>query len=292
MGEPAQPSPDRQGDQTRPPTRPPRIWVQAVTPVLAEQWLQANPRNRRLRRPYIAQLAGIMRRGEWRFNGDAIRRTPDGALLDGQHRLSAVVEADATVDMLIVEGLEEEAQDTIDRGLRRMLSDTLDMRGYSDAKNLAAALSWLHRFQTGSVWWVKGGAAFPTPAQALELLHQHPGLPNSLRVGSAAKEASFRYPPSLAVALHYLMVQCDSAAADLFFERFIGGYALDEGDAILRLREQVARRGERRLREPPAYVAAWTIKAWNAWRAGRSVRQLRWTGRTGTSVEPFPTLEC
>lgn len=49
----------------------------------------------------------------------------DGELYDGQHRLLAVVQADVTVPMLVVCGLEPNARVTIDQGRTRSVGDVM-----------------------------------------------------------------------------------------------------------------------------------------------------------------------
>lgn len=88
-----------------PDTDEPTAVVIDVTPELARVWLRANTRNRNTRERAVTEYARDMVAGHWNLNGEAIKFAYDGSLLDGQHRLRAVIEADATVQMLVVVGL-------------------------------------------------------------------------------------------------------------------------------------------------------------------------------------------
>lgn len=88
--------------------------IENVTPELAESWLARNTANRRMRRATAEAYARDMESGDWRENGDAICFAVDGTLLDGQHRLTAVVLSGISVPLLIVRDLPRETQDTKD----------------------------------------------------------------------------------------------------------------------------------------------------------------------------------
>lgn len=67
--------------------------VETITPEIAKTMLGENVNNRRISRDNVNLFAREIRNGEWRFNGEAIKFGKDGRLLDGQHRLLAVIAA-------------------------------------------------------------------------------------------------------------------------------------------------------------------------------------------------------
>jgi hypothetical protein len=64
-----------------------------------------------------------MKRGEWVATHQAVAFSKGGALLDGQHRLSAVVETGATVPMLVARDVPTRAFAVMDCGLKRGMRD-------------------------------------------------------------------------------------------------------------------------------------------------------------------------
>src|SRR3990172_8052075 len=77
-----------------------------VTPNPPREWLRTNTHNRKLRDRAVADYARDMTAGHWTLNGEAIKFATDGTVLDGQHRLRAVIDSDVTVQMLVVVGLD------------------------------------------------------------------------------------------------------------------------------------------------------------------------------------------
>jgi hypothetical protein len=101
----------------------------SVSPALAARWLERNESNRTVREGRVNALAEAMRRGEFVVTGDTIKFAPDGRLLDGQHRLWAVLESGVTVQMLVAYNIAPEAQVVMDTGAARKFADTLKWKG-------------------------------------------------------------------------------------------------------------------------------------------------------------------
>ena len=66
--------------------------VQVITPELAEQYLTKNTNNyRSMSNSVVNAYATDMKTGNWKFNGDSIKFNKSGILVDGQHRLAAIM---------------------------------------------------------------------------------------------------------------------------------------------------------------------------------------------------------
>jgi hypothetical protein len=117
-----------------------------VTPDLARQWLskQVPGENRSLRPSVVKFYAAQIKEGRveayWQpliFSGDR--------LLDGQHRLHAIVMADKPVDVLVVRGVPESAMSVLDTGVSRKGSDVLSLHGAANPNQAAAVVGHLIR---------------------------------------------------------------------------------------------------------------------------------------------------
>ena len=72
-----------------------RSRVQKISPEKAAEMLAANTANRPLSRSTVQAFAEAMRRGDWLVTHQGIAVDTNGVLVDGQHRLAAVIEARA-----------------------------------------------------------------------------------------------------------------------------------------------------------------------------------------------------
>src|SRR6185503_5365241 len=93
-------------------------------------------RNMRFRQ--VSSYATDMEAGDWDFNGETVKFSKEGFLLDGQHRLKAIIDSGTTQTLIVVYGLDMKSQATIDRNIVRKFSDTLRME-YKEPNHLALA---------------------------------------------------------------------------------------------------------------------------------------------------------
>lgn len=109
------------------------IYTQKVTPELAQKLLDSNHANNRKIKPKIIEMyARLMSKGLWRCdNGEGIKISQEGKILDGQHRLAGVIEYGKPVEMLFFSGIPEAAITSIDDGVKRTLSDAMIINGKS-----------------------------------------------------------------------------------------------------------------------------------------------------------------
>lgn len=73
-----------------------------VSPQLAEAMLSRRKNQRPVSKPWVATLAGMMRAGKWTVSPAPIAFDTQGNLVDGQHRLLAVVDSGVTCPFLVL----------------------------------------------------------------------------------------------------------------------------------------------------------------------------------------------
>lgn len=156
----------------------------AGTPRKAAEYLERNTANRPLSRRTVREFAEAMRRGEWRVTHQGIAFDTEGALVDGQHRLAAVVEADMPVELTVFTEVPVGAFDVLDTGRRRNAADVLAIEGEKSPVMLAAMVRtvWLYENRPELNW--SGGDAGVSNHQIVLTLEQHPTLRDFVGWGS------------------------------------------------------------------------------------------------------------
>ena len=242
-----------------------------VTPALAEKWLRQNTHNRNLREKVVISYARDMEAGRWAENGEAIKFGADGTLLDGQHRLNALALAGVTLPMLVITGLANATQETMDAGAKRRTADAFGLRGETNAPVLSSI--------TKRVWmWEQGDYRFngpaPTTTEAAALLDERPDLRRSADI-AVRVHGSFRgLPQSITGTAHHLFTRIDGNEAVWFFQRLADGAELPAGHPILTLRTRAMTEAADRRRTPGDRHMAYLIRAWNAVREGRPLTRI------------------
>lgn len=110
-----------------------------ITPELAAAWLaNKNQRNRPIRKMVVREYASMMP-GAWRLEPSSpICFGKSGRLLNGQHRLRAVVMSGATVPMYIVGDVDDDLQEVMDTGRPWTTADKLAITERKNATCVAA----------------------------------------------------------------------------------------------------------------------------------------------------------
>lgn len=241
-----------------------------LTPGLARVLLDRNPGNRRLRENDVENYARNIANGQWAFNGEAIIVAADGTLNDGQHRCSAVVQADRAITVPLIIGVERTTRTTLDQGRTRAIADYLAMEGFLYTAQLGAAAHMIWRHKTwGHIGG--GGKQCATKAELLDLVSENPSICDSV-VKAHRPAAAAHGGASLIAFCHWVFWQAAGKdAPDEFVEKLLGGVGLLSRNPILYIRNRlVAERG--RLR--PNDKAELIFRAWNAWRKGEAPRTL------------------
>lgn len=261
---------------------PPTVEIVDATPTMAESWLAKNPNNRNLRQPVVASYARDMVSGNWRLNGETLKFDQAGKLIDGQHRLSAVIAADVSVSMVVMRGVDADVMDTVDVGAKRIYADALKLQGEDNPTTLAAvvrrAVMWQQCARTNT------GAVRPTAGEMNNFIEANPQIRTS--AGVAARYATKTFLPASVIGLcHWLFSPLDPDEADWFLARVADGdgVAADSPIAALRLRIVRFRVGGGRETEALALM----ILAWNAHRAGGSRSKLQMP-KGGLAPANFP----
>jgi hypothetical protein len=100
-----------------------------ISPAIAAQLLTKNfSTNRKLSPSAIARYASEMVKGEWGV-GAGISFSEDGYLVDGQHRLNAVIKAGVEVPFLVTTGVPSDSYRTYDQSMTRTAAHLLTIGG-------------------------------------------------------------------------------------------------------------------------------------------------------------------
>ena len=101
--------------------------VLLVTPEMAKAYLEKNTDNRNKRGWWVSGLANQIKRGEWIPTHQGVGITKSGKLIDGQHRLEAIVEANIPVQIMVTTGVRDDAYKVLDNGIKRTMADLTGM---------------------------------------------------------------------------------------------------------------------------------------------------------------------
>lgn len=117
------------------------VKVVDITPSIAAEMLAKNTNNRALKPSVVEKYKRDLLSGKWIFGTSAIRVASDGTLLDGQHRLKAIIDANVTVKMVVINNMSKDAIRVIDSGSSRSVSDMFKIEGSAYANSLGGIIT-------------------------------------------------------------------------------------------------------------------------------------------------------
>jgi hypothetical protein len=279
------------------------VQVETISPFTAEQYLKRNTNNRTVSKAKLYELQTEIGEVGWRLLPDVIAFDTDGVLLNGQHRLTVISKGSRGVPMLVGRGFERTAMDSMDRGKKRNLGDTLSLRGEKYAQALGSVIRGLHQYEKLHSFSPNGGGrSSATESVLLGYFYDEarPDLAIDLRRAVAqhyGKNVFGISSTDLTIIMYCIEQAHGPDEATAFFSALRLGENLQQDNPVWHLRDRLmksqqaqasnTRRNDLLSRK---VTAALIIKAFNAWVQGDSVKNLRWRPG-GSRPEPFPLVD-
>jgi hypothetical protein len=256
-----------------------------VTPRRAEEYLATRGPNRAVMGGTVLRLAQDMAADHWQRTHQGIAFDDKGHLLDGQHRLQAILQSGRPQTLLVTRGLDSAALEAIDIGAKRSTYQVLAIAGHKNASTLAGALSLALLFYDGRL---KRGWPYPTVAEQLQFLYDNPSIVDGMEWGMYCNAKSNILPASVVAFAYHEFRQHAPVLVEGFMQELITGEELAPRSPILAVRQWLLddRRGNFHRRNRWKLLGV-TIKAWNAVLQERELRLPREGMRED---EPMPAI--
>ncbi|MBO1414666.1 hypothetical protein J0670_08635 [Streptomyces sp. FH025] len=255
------------------------IAVETVDPETAKKWLaESNYGNRQLSQGHVTGLAGALERGEWQTHHQGIAFSPDGRLLDGQHRLAAIVQATRSAQLVVARGVDPAAFSVMDTGKKRTARDILFLKEEKRAQHLAASLRGLHMYRTAPKLSWSGPSSMCSHDQLLKLLTENPRIREALDKGFSIYREVCLSVTAATVGWYVTSTERPDVDQSDWYEGLVTGANLKRYDPRLTLRNTMLalKQGKSlRKRDDSRAHLAFYLKAWNAWAEGRTIKLLR-----------------
>jgi len=250
-----------------------KMQLKTITPETAARFLTKNSKNRPMQPRTWAKYSEDMKRGEFIQTGDTIKFSKKGALLDGQHRLKAIVESGMTQAMFVATGLDDESFAYMDVGKKRSISDTLSIEGCKNSAAVGAALRTLHQLRAAeriSVTAIVSRGGMRSYV-LLELFKKEPTLEDF--VTDITRFSFFRkFFGSGVLGMFYDKYQENPALVLSFIEQIDRGANLSEKSPILYLRNYMMKEELSSYKMAMGMRYYLIAKIWEDYRTGKAKR--------------------
>jgi len=204
--------------------------IETIDPHRAATYVACGSRNRRISRVHVEAIARDLAENRWVFNAQPICFARGGRLLDGQHRLQAVILAKRSIEVPVVRGLDELVCLTYENSTKRRtdLGDQLGSFGDRALVYAMANLLWRHERRTPLMRQAKA-----TQGEIRQIVLEHPRL---LILRSFARRMGDFGRASVLGYAAYVMERENAVFAADFLAALETGANLRPGSPILSLR--------------------------------------------------------
>lgn len=256
-----------------------KLEVVTMTPEWASRILaKQNTKNRHMRPGRVQKYSHAIKSGEWKLTQQGIAIGSDGVLLDGQHRLAAIVEAGVPVQIAMATDCDPSIFTVIDTGAGRTASDALYLAGAVHTVAASAGLKayMMCKRHPDKVW--TGVALIPTHAEIVDAYNDRQediDWASALGNNSYAGYRHLNRAAVTALSLLALDAHWDGETIETFCSKLRNGDGLMADCPILRLRAALANglltSKSRHTSLIQSHLAC-LIKTFNYWNQGVSMR--------------------
>jgi hypothetical protein len=226
---------------------------------------------RRVEQSEVDALARQMAAGLFVLNGDALKFNGD-RLLDGQHRLLAVVKAGVPVWFSVARNVPLAAFPTIDTGRVRTTATLLGLEGTAYSIEIAAGARLAMLYERHGSFFAPGANYART--EIVAYVKDAEGA--WVDIGRFIKTLKgLPLQVSIAMALSFLVRAKYKTESECFLRDLASGVSLREDQPVRVLRERLLANKVKRAKLATYVLGAFTIKAWNAELSGGSMQVLK-----------------
>lgn len=248
-----------------------KLSTETITPEFAQQLLDGGGNNRPRSEAAVQRYAADMKAGRWNNNGQGLIFTEDMVLLDGQHRLAAVIASGTPTEFNITVGVDPETFVTMDTGKHRSMSDVLAIEGFKNTVTFAS----ICRTSYGYISGLTINNEF-TRGTLEGFARKHP-YAQEVAAMLENSSAGRHIPKGVIGGVLFLANEQHGLDAEVsgFLKGVLRGEGLFRGDPRMTIREWIAASRASRATMRREVVFAGVTRAWNAYATGKEITTLR-----------------
>lgn len=252
--------------------------IENITPNMATKYLRKNKKNRNISRISVERYAESMENGSWKYNAFPIVFDQDGLLMDGQHRLHAIILSGHTIKCKVVRGMDSDVFSTIDIGKYRGKADFLSSIGLKYSVQMAASLQYILNYRKNQFSALLSSQ--DTSAQEIiDLSNTEENLIESVKFIARYGNKQKILPPSISSAMHYIFCEINPNLAHNFFDQLYTGTNLPPDSPILKLRNKQLDYRINRLVQSRKAVLMDVITCWNCYISGEQMPNIKYNDK-------------
>jgi len=247
-----------------------------ITPNIAKEMLEKNVSNRRVNHHIVNQYSSDMTKGQWKIDtGEVIKVSKTNIILDGQHRLLAIVKSNIPIYFHIAYNVEDNVFDVLDTGKIRNTTDIFKINGIQKDCLIPSIISQYNHI-VANKYFVMQGYNKNTNQNLLKQYYESPDFWQN--IGKIANNYYLSFakiiPTSMIGGFYAYFVKSDKELADSFISQLCTGANITN-NTILLLRNRLIQDKVSVKKLQKLTKIIFIIKTWNAFVMNKELKSLK-----------------
>lgn len=262
--------------------------VEYITPEIAIEYLKRNFNNRKADQRVIEYYADQMTKGNWRLSPEGVSFDKLGRLIDGQHRLFAVIKADMTIPFMVTKGFGEDVFQTVNTGKNRSANDVFNIENIPNSSSISSGIKLYVNLKNNFNVVTKGNKHLKlSNVDMLNIYNSDPDFYQEvfkktvsiyLKLRLLRKSEIFSFYVYLIKNKHH-----SAEKVDQFFEEF---NTYSKNDTINLFRNRLIKDKSIKTSEKPIIKRALFVKTWNSFITSKQLKTLKFN----PDLDKFPKI--
>lgn len=247
-----------------------------ITPILAEKLLKTNTSNRKVTQSHVDFLAKQMKEGNYiEETGESIKFSKTNRLLDGQHRLLALIKSGRSYKFRVDEELDDKIFNVIDTGRSRSSGDILSIQGYKNAHLLAATVRFILEYENKRVDFTR--SIKYSNEEIIQFVDKNPDIASILTVSDAYYRSFRTNSPSIIAGIYFILLKKGHSEQTInnFFDQYSTGLGISQNSPVYHLRDRFIKNSINKSKLRISDKVSLIITAWNSYIKGRTLTSLK-----------------
>ena len=275
--------------------------IETITPAKAVEYRNSSLGNRPLSKTTVKSYADTMKQGKWMLNGVPIIFDDEGHIIDGHHRIEAIISAGIPVQMTVCRGVPATAFVTIDQGRSKSLGQLLAMQQVDNYNIVASTVNGNKSLVLNGRLWTNNSAKTKGMNNA-DFYDEYQRNPEEYQEAASFAGEMYRQARILKASwvgsLYYYLSHTGGYKKDFVKKFFTATCGLETSgiNAADQLRNYIIRsertnpnKGNQKsnLNMKHEFLFAIVCKAWNAYASGKEVQRYNFN----PEKESYPRLK-
>jgi hypothetical protein len=261
-----------------------KIEKKTITPSIAKSMLEKNTNNRNCSTKTVLVYSNSMKKGLWKEDTfEVIKISKSGRVLDGQHRLQAVVKSNMEINFHIAYDVDDSVFDVLDTGKKRNASDVFKINNVKNS-NVIPSMIQLY-FSLKNNFNVRSTQLTKSNSELIFIYEENSTFWDMVGTKSLTWYHNFSkiLPPQYVGGLYAFFYEISKDDATNFMDDLANGTTDNKAILILRKRLVDDKVSIRKISSDVKF--ALIIKTWNFYRTNKTISCLKFDPIN----EPFPT---